>query len=110
MIKEMIKWLNEYCSENSVFYADDIGGELRDKLEEYNFKFVDTVERDEHRWYILAMNVYRLDINELAYFIGCWELETVMSEDMNVNDVGCIVKFFEMEPYTTISYRVKKGD
>lgn len=110
-ITEFIEKLNRYCYENDVYSVDDFSydDELDDKLCSLRFSQVATVDTDEHRWYVLALNVYSVTIDGVKYFVGVWEVETLKSERMSVSDCENQLVFFEMEEYTTVSYR-RKGE
>ena len=70
--------------------------------------YVSCVGSDEHRWYVLGENVYKVTLDDKDYYVGVWEVETLKSEIMDISDCGNILKFYEMEQYTTVSYREKK--
>ena len=108
---ELLEKLNKYCAKNDVYDLDYLSKELDNELNElkqYNFHYVATVDTDEHRWYVLAENVYEVCIDGIKYYIGVWEVETLKSEAMSVSDCGVKLRFYEMEEYTTVSYRRKK--
>lgn len=105
---ELLEKLNKYFAENNIYSLDDLDEELYNELEKYNFCYVTTVDTDEHRWYILDENVYEVCIDGIKYYIGVWEVETLKSEAMSVSDCGVKLRFYEMEEYTTVSYRRKK--
>lgn len=107
-ISELINKLNTYCKENNVYRVDDFDEQIYEELESLGFKYIDSVDSDEHRWYVLGENVYEVSIDNRTYYIGTWEVETLKSESMSVSDCGCQLEFFEMEQYTTVSYREKK--
>lgn len=108
MIQGLIERLNNYCAENKVGRVNDLDLELSSELGQYKLDYVKTVDTDEHRWYVLAENVYRLCVDGKTYYLGTWEVETLKSEAMRVSDCGHVMKFYEMEEYTTVSYRRKK--
>ena len=107
MIKDLIKRLNKYCSENNVYSLDNLSLKLWNELERYKLEYIATVNTDEHRWHILAENVYRMCVDGTNYYLGVWEVETLKSEGMSISDCGHQLIFFEMEEYTTVSYRRK---
>lgn len=107
-INELINKLNDYCKNYDICDIDNISKELYDELESLDFDFVQAVEYDEHRWYVLALNVYSVTIDGIKYYIGVWEVETIKSECMSISDCECKLKFFEMEQFTTVSYRIKE--
>ena len=108
MIQELIELLNNYCTENKIGRVNDLDVEPSSELWKYELDYVKTVDTDEHRWYVLAEKVYRVCIDGKTYHLGTWEVETLKSEAMSVSDCGCVMKFYEMEEYTTVSYRRKK--
>lgn len=101
---ELLEKLNK-CG---IYSLDDLDEELDNELEKYNFRYVATVDTDEHRWYVRGENVYEVCIDGIKYYIGVWEVETLKSEEMTVSDCGIKLEFYEMEEYTTVSYRRKK--
>ncbi len=103
-IKEFIEKLNNYCEEEYIYDIDDIDNFM------VQLRYVDTLQRDEHRWYVLAENVYKVELNEQEYFLGVWEVETVKSEAMSVSDCDVILEFYEMERFSTVTYSYKKKD
>lgn len=108
-INEFIEWLNRYCEDNEIYSTDSISDDdrMEVELEKCRFEYITSVDSDEHRWYVLANNVYSVTLDGCKYYIGTWEVETIKSECMSVSDCEHILKFIEMEPYTTISYRKK---
>lgn len=108
-IQELIDKLNTYCKDNDIYSLDDFDEEMDDELKNFKFEYITSVDRDEHRWYVLCNSVYKVSIDNNTYYIGTWEVETIKSECMSVSDCGCRLKFFEMEQYTTVSYRKKSG-
>lgn len=109
LIEELIEKLNHYCAENKVYDVEDISGDMWDELRQINFHSITTVDSDEHRWYVLGLGVYSVTIGGADFYIGTWEVETIKSEYMTVSDCGNLIKFFEMEQYTSVSYR-RKGE
>lgn len=106
-IEEYINKLNKYCAEHDICDIEDTYeypelNELVDKLE-----YIESIERDEHRWYVLALNAYKVSLDGADYFVGVWEVETLKSECMSVNDCGIKLDFFEMKEVITTTYRKK---
>lgn len=109
-IKEFVEKINAYCKEHGIYEVCDLENEdIYEDLQALNFHFITSVDSDEHRWYVLADNVYGVTIDGKDYYIGTWEVETLKSECMTVADCDCVLEFVEMEQYTTVSYRCKKG-
>lgn len=107
MIQGLIERLNNYCAENNVACMDDLSLELLSELGQYKLDYVTTVDVEENRWYALAEKVYRVCIDGKTYYLGVWEVAMLKSEAIMVSDCGHVMKFYEMEEYTTVSYRRK---
>lgn len=105
-ISELLEKLNR-CG---IYHLDDLSEKLYNELEQYNFRYVATVDTDEHRWYVLAENVYEVCIDGIKYYIGVWEVDILKSEAMTTSDCGVKLKFYEMEECTTVSYRRVNND
>ena len=73
-----------------------------------DIKFVETLSTDEHRWYILEENVYKVTIEEVDYYFGIWEIGSLKSESMTASDTGVTMKFFEVEKIVRETFRRKK--
>lgn len=110
MVKDLINRLNKYCAENAIcdMEEDEFTEEFDEELESINFHYICSVDYDEHRWYRLSQNVYGVCIDGKNYYIGVWEVDRLYSEAMTVYDCDHQLFFFEMEEYTTASYRVKE--
>ena len=65
---------------------------------------VATVDRDEHRWYVIGTVVYKLGD---AFFGVCGPI-SLKSESMGFDDVEVGCTAFEMEAIPSVSYRRKK--
>ena len=108
-IGEFIDVMNQYLHNEEVYSLDDVSIEIDNLLKDVNFKFITSVDSDEHRWYVLEKNVYSVEINADEYYVGVWEVETIKSEAMTVEDCEHELTFVEMEKYPTYSYRDKKN-
>lgn len=108
-IGEFIDVMNQYLHDEEVYSLDDTSIEIDNLLKDVNFKFITSVDSDEHRWYVLTKNVYSVEINGFEYYVGAWEVETIKSEAMTVSDCEYELTLVEMEKYPTYSYRDKKN-
>lgn len=108
-IDEFIDVMNQYLHSEEIYSLDDVSSEINNLLEDVNFKFVTSVDYDEHRWYVLIKNVYSVEIYADEYYVGVWEAEILKSEVMAVEDCEYELTFVEMEKYPTYSYRDKKN-
>ena len=59
---------------------------------------------DEHRWYTLQDNVYRIKINQNVYYFGATEVISLKSESMSYDDTGWGVKIFKVVPVEKIVF------
>lgn len=106
-IHELIEKLNACCKENNI-YTVAVDNEIWNILNKFKFDYVASVDREEHRWYVLALRVFKVVLDNETYYIGTWEAETLKNECMSISDCEHLLEFFEMEQYTTVSYRAKK--
>lgn len=107
-VQELIDMLNTYCIKNSICsVSEELYVEMEDLLKSINFEYVASVDHDEHRCYVLSEDVYKISIDGRTYYIGTWEVATLKSKSISVSDCRYYIEFFEMEPYTTVSYRRK---
>lgn len=64
---------------------------------------VATLEREEHRWYVLATTVFKIGDE----FFGVSGPVMLKSEEMTWTDVGVTCKAFLMEAVPSVTYRRK---
>lgn len=103
---EFIKKLKEEVK--SYYRMDDLLDEHY-KEENYNsIDFVETLSTDEHRWFILEKNVYKVKIDNKDYFFGILEVGSLKSEEMCASDTGATMKLFEVEKITKETFRRKE--
>ena len=62
------------------------------------------LDPDEHRWYVVSINVYRHGDD----FIGLCGVSGLKSESMGYDDCGVVVEAFEMEEKQSVTYVPKK--
>lgn len=72
-----------------------------------DIEFVETLSTDEHRWYILEENVYKVKIDEKDYYFGIWEVGSLKSEGMCASDTGVTMELFEVEKIMKVSFKRK---
>lgn len=75
-----------------------------------NISFVETLSTDEHRWYILEENVYKVKINSIEYYFGIWEVGSLKSEGMSISDTGITMELFEVEKITRETFKRKSNE
>ena len=76
---------------------------IEDILEMGSIAEVDTIDYDEHRWYVLATVVYKVG----EEFFGVYGPVSLKSESMGYKDVGIDCEAFEMEAVPSVTYRAK---
>lgn len=105
-VQEWLESTNKYCKEHKVYDIWNIPDNG------YKIRYVDTVDTDEHRWYIDAFKVYSITLDDGEHFVGTWEIETLKSEAMSVSDCGSdhILHFVEMEQVPSVSYIIKEEE
>lgn len=108
-IDEFIDVMNQHLHSEEIYSLDDVSSEIDNLLKDVKFTYITSVDSDEHRWYVLTENVYGVEINGFEYYVGVWEVETIKSEAMTVEDCEHELTFVEMEKYPTYSYRDKKN-
>ena len=75
-------------------------GLLDEHYKEENYKdieFVETLSTDEHRWYILEDNVYKIKTTSGDYYFGVCEVGSLKSEQMTAEDTYHKMEMFEVE-------------
>jgi hypothetical protein len=99
--KEIVDVINSkealYCSPHYIY--DEI-----DELDEKDFQCIETVDYDEHRWYIIATKVFKTRCNE---FFGVRGVFSKKSETMCIEDCNVECFAFEMEEVPTVTYKEK---
>lgn len=108
-IGEFIDIMNQYLHNEEVYNLNNVSSEINNLLEDVNFSFIQSMNFNEHRWYVLTRNVYSVEINANEYYVGVWEVEILKNESMTVEDCEHEFTFVEMEKYPTYSYRDKKN-
>lgn len=105
----MKEFLEKLKKEVEKYYTMD---DLLDKhYKEENYKdieFVETLSTEEHRWYILEENVYKLKTDKKDYFFGVWEVGSLKSEIMTARDTYCNMEMFEVEKIVKETFRRKE--
>jgi len=76
---------------------------IEDEIEFGDATEVATVNRDEHRWYVLGTVVYKVGDE----FLGVRGPVSLKSESMGYDDVGGTCEAFEMEAAPSVTYNRK---
>ena len=66
---------------------------------------IETLDRDEHRWYVVGTVVYKVGDE----FFGVRGPVSLKSANMDYEDVGMTCVAFEMEACQSVTYKQKKG-
>ena len=105
MLKEFVENLKEevkkYCR------MDDLLDEHYNEKIYENIDFVETLSTDEHRWYILEENVYKITTKNEEYYFGVWEVGSLKSESMTAEDTMFKMELFEVEKIVKETFRRK---
>jgi len=106
-MKKLIEQLNALnLTQNSYKWLEDedIPQDIYDAFLK-DMKEVDSqLDIDKHRWYETSVSVYQIGDK----FLGVESVTDLFSEQMDYSDCRHTLNFFEMEEYSTVSYRVKK--
>lgn len=107
MLKEFLEKLQNRLKSELEGYADI--DYLREEYgEEFsNIEFVETIGTDEHRWYILNDNVYKVKLEGQAYFFGVTEVGCIKDECAGLTDVCHETKLFEVEKIVKETFKRK---
>lgn len=104
---DFIKTLKEEVK--NYYRMDDLLDEhYKEEIYE-SIEFIETLSTDEHRWYILEENVYKVKINNEDYYFGIWEVGTLKSEEMTASDTGVTMEMFEVEKIVKKTFRRKEN-
>ena len=93
--KEFVDQINEAKLVSPAWVGDDIDMDGATKI--------DTINLDEHRWYVLGTVVYKVG-NE---FFGVRGPVSLKSEQMGYDDVGVTCEAFEMQQVPSVTYKRK---
>lgn len=94
-VKEIVAAINDAKTSDPYEIEDIIGYTGAIELE--------TLNRDEHRWYVLGTTVYKLG----EEFFGVRGVVGLKSERMSYSDVCVDYVAFEMEAVPSVTYRCK---
>lgn len=102
---EFIEKLKEEVK--NYYRIDDLLDEHYQEEKYKDIEFVETLSTDEHRWYILEENVYKVKINNEDYYFGIVEVGSLKSEVMTASDTGVTMELFEVEKIVKETFRRK---
>jgi hypothetical protein len=104
-MKELIQELNNLnIVQTSCDWEENIPEEIYLKFfENKSTEVCNELDVGKHRWYETSTTVIAVNNG----FLGINLVTDVFSENMDISDCGEEISFFEMEEFTTTSYRVK---
>ena len=102
-MKEVVQQLNDLkIVQKSGDFLEDLPEDIYEKYflncEDENLYVV------KHRWYETSISVYTTDKG----YLGVRSVTDTFSEQMEIGDIFYTLKFFEMEPIITTTYKIKK--
>lgn len=108
MLKFFLEKLQERLGKELEGYADIdyLKDEYRDEFS--NIEFVETIGTDEHRWYILNNNVYKVKLEEQDYYFGATEVGCIKDECASLTDICHKTELFEVEKILKETFKIKE--
>ena len=100
----LLKELNKNEIEQTSYWEDCIPKEIYKKYFDKYTLVTTGIDIDTHRWYETSTTVIKI----YGKFLGIDHIAQVFSESMGFGDCGVNINFFEMEEFTTVSYRKKE--
>ena len=106
-IKEIKEFINtngnsEGCLENFI-------DEHYEEFEEIDFNYVETLETDERRWYIISTVVYEVYKNNMLLgYLAINEVTTLKSESSSYSDLFVDVEAYEVKKIVKESFEIIK--
>lgn len=101
-MKELIEKLNNL---NIIQKNYDFEEDLPEEMSQYFTKpLVQELDVDKHRWYETGISVWETKEG----LLGVRSVTNLYSEQSDYGDISWKLRFFEMEPIETITYKIKK--
>lgn len=101
-------FLEKLKEEVKKFYRmDDLLDEHYNEDFYKDISFVETLSTDEHRWYIVEENVYKILFDGKEYYFGINEVGSLKSEEMTAEDTGYNMEMFEVEKIVRETFKRK---
>jgi len=102
-LKALVKKLNDLKIDQTCCWEEDIPNDLWEAHFNVNFKTVAKgLNIDKHRWYEVSTDV----IEMMGGFLGIRHISKMYNENSDIEDFCHTLKFYVMEPYEVISYRI----
>ena len=80
--------------------------DLIDDNEQLGIEFVEQIGSDEHRWFIVGDNVYKINLDGEDIYFGISEVVSLKSEMMTYEDTGCDLELFKVKPVIKKTFEV----
>lgn len=77
------------------YYSMD---DLIDDNEQLGIEFIEEIGSDEHRWFIIGDNVYKITLDGEDIYFGISEVISLKSEAMTYEDTGFDLELFKVRP------------
>lgn len=74
--------------------------DLIDDNEQLGIEFVEQIGSDEHRWFIVGDNVYKINLDGEDIYFGISEVVGWKSEMITYEDTGYDLELFKVKPVT----------
>ena len=107
-IKEIKDFINE--NGNSEGCLENFIDEHYEEFKNIDFRYLETLETDEHRWYILSTIVYEVFKDNMALgYLAINEVTTLKSESTSYSDLFIDVTAYEVKKIVKESFEILKG-
>lgn len=105
-MKEIIDYLNSLKIRQTSLDVeeDNIPEDVYEKYFSNASCVASELDIDKHRWYETGITVWEIPQG----LFGMRVITNLYSEQSEVGDIFWTIKFFEMEEYTTVSYKIKQ--
>lgn len=80
--------------------------DLIDDNEQLGIEFVEQIGSDEHRWFIVGDNVYKINLDGEDIYFGISEVVCLKGEMMTYEDTGYDLELFKVKPVTKKTFEV----
>ena len=108
-IKEIKKFINE--NGNNEGCLDNFIDAHYDEFEDIDFKYVETLESDEYRWYIISTVVYEVYKNNMMLgHLAISEVTTIKSEMSSYSDLYFNIEAFNVKEIIKKSFEIVESE
>lgn len=77
------------------YYSMD---DLIDDNEQLDIEFVEQIDSEENRWFIVGDNVYKINLDGEDIYFGISEVVSLKSESMTCEDTWFDLELFKVKP------------